>query len=379
VLICVSALQCAVMSGDLLTIFLAFQVAALSVVVAASAGHEDDRRVLPGAFLALLSLGLAGAIFLTGLALARETLGGLDIQMSAGLTASKSVNSALAAGLILMLGAALCWAASAPAAAWAPVLFGRGATLSSLVLAGAFAIAGFAILTRLYALALAQPAHGAPFSLFIGVAGAATVIVAALRAASAQCVRRLAGYALGVQMGGAMIGLALAGDGAAAGLLHILHAGAMAIILHAAGVRFRDTARASTPIARLDGAGRRTPFVAAGVTIALLALVAAPATAPFLSKWLILEASLERGWGWAAAALVFGSLAGVLVTGRVIERMYFRAPHIEAPSKHWGHLSLSACIAASAAWLIVCGLEGTTPLAAAQAVIFPLFAGAGAP
>jgi NADH-quinone oxidoreductase subunit N len=78
------------------------------------------------------------------------------------------------------------------------------------------------------------------------------------------------------------------------------------------------------------GLGRRRPWLAAAMTIFLLALSGLPPTAGFLGKILILAAGVANGYIWLAAALIVGTAISLYAYAKVVLAMY--APHEHAPA-----------------------------------------------
>ena len=82
------------------------------------------------------------------------------------------------------------------------------------------------------------------------------------------------------------------------------------------------------------GLARRRPWLAAAMTIFLLALSGLPPTAGFLGKILILAVTVANGYIWLAAALIVGTAISLYAYAKVIRAMY--APQERA---HGGDLS----------------------------------------
>jgi NADH-quinone oxidoreductase subunit N len=70
------------------------------------------------------------------------------------------------------------------------------------------------------------------------------------------------------------------------------------------------------------GLGRRRPWLAAAMTIFLLALSGLPPTAGFLGKILILAVTVANGYIWLAAALIAGTAISLYAYAKVIRAMY---------------------------------------------------------
>ncbi len=60
----------------------------------------------------------------------------------------------------------------------------------------------------------------------------------------------------------------------------------------------------------IKGLGKIMPWTSAAVVIAGLSLIGVPGTAGFISKWVLVQGALERGWWWIAVLIVASSSAG---------------------------------------------------------------------
>jgi NADH-quinone oxidoreductase subunit N len=72
------------------------------------------------------------------------------------------------------------------------------------------------------------------------------------------------------------------------------------------------------------GLARRRPWLAAGMTVFLLALAGLPPTAGFLGKILILATSASTGYLWLAALLIVGTAISLYAYAKIIRAMYGR-------------------------------------------------------
>ncbi len=70
------------------------------------------------------------------------------------------------------------------------------------------------------------------------------------------------------------------------------------------------------------GLGRRRPWLAAGMTVFLLALAGLPPTAGFLGKILILATGVASGYAWLAGLLVVGTAISLYAYANVVRTMY---------------------------------------------------------
>lgn len=77
-------------------------------------------------------------------------------------------------------------------------------------------------------------------------------------------------------------------------------------------------------IANYRGLGRRRPWLAAAMTVFLLALAGLPPTAGFLGKILILSSTVSSGYLWLGALLIVGTAISLYAYAKVIRTMYAR-------------------------------------------------------
>ncbi len=99
------------------------------------------------------------------------------------------------------------------------------------------------------------------------------------------------------------------------------------------------------------GLGRRRPWLAAAMTIFLLALSGLPPTAGFLGKILILAAGVADGYVWLAAALIVGTAISLYAYAKIVLAMY--APREHAPADLKPVVPLAWLSAALCAALVV--------------------------
>ncbi|NOX74600.1 MAG: monovalent cation/H+ antiporter subunit D family protein, partial [Alphaproteobacteria bacterium] len=76
----------------------------------------------------------------------------------------------------------------------------------------------------------------------------------------------------------------------------------------------------------LQGLGRKMPWTSGAVMIAGMSLIGIPGTAGFISKWVLVQGALEKGWWPVALLIVASSLLAVIYVWRVVEVLYMRAP-----------------------------------------------------
>jgi len=78
----------------------------------------------------------------------------------------------------------------------------------------------------------------------------------------------------------------------------------------------------------LTGLGREDPLLAWPMTISMLGLAGIPATAGFIGKFYLIEATVDGGYTWLGVAIVVGSMISLGYYLPVIAAMWMR----EAPA-----------------------------------------------
>ena len=135
--------------------------------------------------------------------------------------------------------------------------------------------------------------------------------------------KRLLGYSGVAQVGYILVALA---GGTSLGLRYALYyltayafmnLGAFAVAAAISG-----DAEEGSNLASYRGLGRRRPWLAAAMTVFLLALAGLPPTAGFLGKILILASSVASGYLWLAALLIVGTAISLYAYAKVIRAMY---------------------------------------------------------
>jgi formate hydrogenlyase subunit 3/multisubunit Na+/H+ antiporter MnhD subunit len=338
-------------ASHLALLVVALQAAGLAMtVLAAVGGANAGVSSLNAALRTLLAFGLAGAVGWFGVALALSAAGVGDMALMAGL---EQDGHGVWAGLVLIGLAAGLVGLAAPLDHWGAAVLTRGSQTVALAAVAFVGPLAFVALARMLSVA-ADLGAGVGVGVVLIVLGGVGAVAAAVQALAARDLRRLAGYAFAAQLGCALVGLGLSTpEGAAAAALKLL-SGALAalLLISAAGVQ--------ADLNQLDGLARRAPLSALNAALGSLLLMSAPFTLGYAGAWTLVEAALARGWWMGAALTVAVSLAGVVFGGRLLERIYFRAPHGDPEdgagvSRSWGQGMGMALLAALA---VVLGFAG---------------------
>lgn len=332
----------ALLASDLVSAFIAVEIASLAGVGILALSADRERTRLNGAFKALLANGAGSALLLSGVFLAARSLDGIEFAGVALAHVSSPPLSATGFGLIFV--GLVMKAGAAPFHAWVGAALGKANALAALSVGVVGVVGALTLIARIAIYAFSVPAAGDGASFVFAALGCVGILFGSLQAVGAQNLRRLAAYATVAQAGGVLLCVALGSSaGFAAALIQLAALAAAAAALFA-GAAAADVYRLDA----LDGIARRTPLAAAAITFGAVSLIGAPLTIGFLGRWRLVEAAVGAGWWWAVGAMTLASLGGVIYGGRLIERMYFRRANAAAThnSDPWRFALMPALIAA---------------------------------
>lgn len=320
----------AVLAGDLITLFIFFEMTAISSVFLIWSRGTPEAQAAGLRYL-IIQIG-SGVILLAGILFHYRDTGGIAFgPMSVETTAGLLVLIALAIkGAFPLLHT---WVKDAYPAA----------TVSGTVILSAFT-------TKLAIYALARSYAGTEILIAIGSVMAVFPILYAI---VANDLRRVLAYALIGQLGIMVVGVGIGSDLAVNGAVAHATAGifyfallfmAMGAVLHRTG-----TAKAS----ELGGLYRSMPYTAAFAILGALSIAAAPLFAGFVSKSLVLSAAGKAGLFWPWLAMLVASGAVVVHTAAKVPYFAFFGADSgkrceEAPFHMIAAMSLAAgmCLAA---------------------------------
>lgn len=308
-------------SLDLITIFLGLELLSIASYALAGLLKGDPRSqeasikfFLVGALTTAVILfgisllyGLAGTTSLTGIAAAVGGLSSAEFPLLA------------AAGLFLLAGLGVKIAA-VPFHMWAPDTYDGAPTPVSAFLITASEAAAFAVLLRLFAVAL--PSLAERWQLILGLMALVTMTYGNVTAILQTRTKRMLAYSAIAQAGYVLVGLAVASPSGVSAVLYyvlvyaLMTVGAFTVVLLLAGESLGEE------IADFNGLSRRSPLVALMVTILMLSLIGIPPTAGFFGKLLLYRAAVDSGMVWLGLATVLNGVVSVPYYYRIVRNMY---------------------------------------------------------
>ena len=375
-LLCFTGLLGVTVTGDAFNIFVFLEISSLSTYVLVALGARRDRRALSAAYDYLV-LGTIGAtFFVIGIGLLYMVTGTLNLTDMAARIAPLAGNRTVEAAFAFIVVGTGLKAAIFPVHRWLPGAYAHAPSVVTAFLAAtATKVAIYVLMRFLFSVFSVEFGFKLDTMEFIvGPLAVAAMFIMSLIAVYQVDVKRILAFSSVAQVGYMLLGLALLTEtGVAAGIIHMLnHAltkGALFLAVGAVVYRL-----GSSLLPDLAGLGKRMPFTAAAIVIGGLSLIGVPSTAGFVSKWVLLQAALEKGWWPVALLVVLSSLIAVVYVWRIVETMYLKAPPPDSPRLE-APLSLllpTWILVAATVWF---GLQAEFTITAARAAAQALIAG----
>lgn len=322
VLLFIGAMCGLVLSGNLLLLFIFWEMTALCSYALISF-HNDDPKAVAGGIKALVITQIGGVGLLVGILAAYTQLGTLDINMLIANAGSLPAD-ALTITAFGFLIAAAAKSAQVPFHTWLPGAMEAPTPVSALIHAATMVNAGVYLLARFYPAFAAVPG----WTSAVLIVGMISALFGALMALSTHDLKRALAYSTISQLG--FMVYAIGAGGIFASQFHLLnHAVFKALLFLGAGAVIHTMG--TRDMRRMGGLSRAMPFVRNVFVIGGLALAGVPFFNGFWSKELILEAGLETAvWSFVVMLITAGLTA--LYTLRMIWLVFFGEAHAAFPA-----------------------------------------------
>ncbi len=315
-------------SNDLITLFVGFELAGLATY--ALVGFEKKNIVLLEASMKYFIIGaLSSALILFGMSYVYGMTGTTSIPgiaENASLLAESPIGLAAVVLLIAGFGYKM---ALVPFHMWAPDTYQGASPVISALLAGASKKMGFIAAFKVIIVALI--ALSADWRTIFAVLAVITMTLGNVVALTQTSVKRMLAYSSVAQAGYiAMAFVVLTPTALAGGILYIMsHAFMKAGAFIAVGIvgfmvlLGNREARNVDHIDNFKGLAKRMPLTAFSLMVFLFALAGIPATAGFVSKFVLFASTIEAGLVWLAVIAILNSAISLFYYARVVKYMYF--------------------------------------------------------
>jgi len=311
---------------ELVLIFIALEISSISTYILA--GFRRRAAISSEASVKYFLLGsFATAFFLYGIALMFGATGSTSISTISQVLRSGNIPVLAYAGIALMFVGLGFKVAAAPFHIWTPDVYEGAPSPVVGFMSTAPKAAVFAVLLRIMFEA------NAPGRLWlIWVTAALSMTLGNLGALVQDNVKRLLAYSSIAHAGYLLVAFAaLPSSGIPAAMFYAasyaaMNVGAFAVVSH-----FASAGERYVTLEDYSGLGRRSPLLAATLTIFLLSLIGIPITGGFFAKFYVFSAALQANLVGLVIIGVLNSAVGAYYYLRVMVVMYMREPREEAP------------------------------------------------
>ncbi|MBS9718480.1 monovalent cation/H+ antiporter subunit D family protein [Pseudohalocynthiibacter aestuariivivens] len=334
-LLCLTGLLGVAVTGDAFNVFVFLEISSLSTYVLIAQGSYRDRRALTAAYDYLIMGTIGATFFVIGLGMLYMATGTLNMADLADRIADQGANRTVRAAFAFIVVGIGLKVAIYPLHLWLPNAYTYApSAVTAFLAATATKVAVYVLMRFLFS--VFQPSFLFEVNTleFMIIPFAILAMFAASFIAIFQTdLKRLLAYSSIAQIGYMLLGIGLLNEsGVAAAVAHLFNHGITKAVLFM-GVGALVLRSGGSFFDRIEGMGKLMPWTSAAIVIGGLSLIGVPGTAGFLSKWLLVQGALEKGWWPIAILVVLSSLLAVIYVWRIVEAMYLRSPASDIEAK----------------------------------------------
>jgi NADH-quinone oxidoreductase subunit N len=344
-----------VAAADLIAIYVALELSGISLYVLAT--FLKDKKSTEAGLKYLLLGAVASAVLLYGMALVFGFTGTTCLACIAEFVqgmpgAGLLSNPALLLGMVLLAAGFGFKIACFPFQMWVPDVYEGAPTPITAYLSVASKAAGFAVILRVFFVALGSPEWlSLNWGLMFAILSAITMTVGNVLAILQSNIKRMLGYSSIAQAGYLMVGLATVGMAVGndavgqSGLLFFLMSYAVTNLGAFIAVIAISNKIDSDSIDDYAGMRKRAPLLAVALSFCLISLIGLPPTAGLIAKIYIFSGAVQHGLLWLVIVAVINSCVSAFYYLRVVKVMWLGAPASEekVPSSWALRTALALC------------------------------------
>ena len=327
-LLCLSGLLGVVATGDAFNVFVFLEVSSLSTYVLVSMGSYRDKRALTAAYDYLIMGTIGATFFVIGIGFlyaGTGTLNMADIASYISIHGSDRTIQTAFAFIVVGIGLKV---AIYPLHLWLPNAYTYApSAVTAFLAATATKVAIYVLMRFMFTVFRPEFLFEVSALKFMLIPLAVLAMFAASLIAAFQTdLKRMLAYSSIAQIGYILLGIALLSHtGLTAAIVHLFNHGITkaALFMGVGALVFNS---GSSFYDKIQGMGKTMPFTSFAIVIAGLSLIGIPGTAGFISKWVLVQGALEKGWWPIALLIVVSSLLAVIYVWRVIETLYMKQP-----------------------------------------------------
>ncbi len=311
--------------SNMTTLFLGVEILSIPMYVLA-ASRKRDLASNEAGFKYLIMGSFASGFLLFGIALIYGATGSFDLMaIRSFISHSQGVLPVFFyAGVLMVLIAMLFKVSAAPFHFWAPDVYEGSPTVITALMSTIVKTAAFAAFMRLFLVVFGGVNE--TWSMILAVVIALSLVVSNITAATQNSVKRMLAYS-SISHAAFMLMAILANQRGMASVSAILYyslaysVGSIAAFTVLYNV---SKAKNNSNIEAFNGLGKRHPFMAACMVVAMLSLAGIPITAGFFAKYFIFSVMIGTTFKWLIILAILTSAVGVYYYFKVIIAMYFK-------------------------------------------------------
>lgn len=353
ILFCTAGLMFMASSYELMTIYLSLEISSLSLAFLAAWNKRELRSSEAGLKFFVLSA-ISSGILLFGMALLFGITGSTDLRDIGRILTAPTVQPAALLAMSMLVAGFGFKIAVVPFQMWTPDVYEGSPTPITAFMSVASKSAGFAVVMRIFDVALGNGQIQEVWVTLFVVLSLVTMTVGNLAALLQTNLKRLLAYSSIAHVGYMLMGLAAVGaNGLSSVLFYLLvyaftNIGAFVVIVVMA--RYVE----GEDLSQYAGLAKRAPMLAAILTLCLLSLAGLPPLAGFFSKLYLFWAAAQAGLYVTVVWGVLNSAVSLYYYARVIRVMYLGEPATE--SKVQVGLAPAVSLTAAAIGVLVIGV-----------------------
>ncbi len=315
-------------AADLIMLYLAIETTSIPMYVLAGFLHAD-RKSNEAGFKYLLFGAMASAIMLYGFSLLYGFTN--ETQLAALPTAIEQSGMGLGVlmGIVVLILAGFAFKTSVvPFHFWAPDVYQGAPTPVTGFLSTASKAAGFAVLVRVFMSAF--PSSAMPYwGAMLAAISVATMVLGNTLAIAQNDIKRMLAYSSIAHAGYILIGLVTLSEFGITGVVFYLGVYLLSNLTAFAVVAMVEKADGTTALSDYAGLGKRAPWLALALMVALLSLSGTPPFGGFVGKAWLFGAAVKSDLVWLAIVGVLNSVIAMYYYIVVLKVAYFDPPKTE--------------------------------------------------
>lgn len=312
--------------NNMAMLFLGIEIVSISLYIMAGSRKFDSRSNEAG-FKYFIMGSFASGILLLGIALIYGSAGSFELRKISEYACQPQVQPMFHIGCLLMVMAMLFKVAAVPFHFWSPDVYEGSPSLVTALMSTLVKVSVFAAFYRL----ISAGFFGAMTQIetVLVVVTSATLLLGNLTALYQQNFKRMLAYS-GISHAGYMLMAVLTLPGSSSSVL-FYYACAYAIgSLGVFAIAIPVFTQGSELISAFNGLGKRSPILAAMLTMGMLSIAGIPPFAGFMAKYYLFSEAFHNGYGNLTLLAVITSVIAVYYYFRVLLAMYTREPAKDA-------------------------------------------------